>query len=286
MKYKKTIGESTRLYEKVPFFAAEEEATEEPEAGVKEASLEDEVEELVQAEIAKTKKISNLRNANGVEYAPWMGISAKDEEMIRSNMRAKAAARRARKEQETNVSGNLYLDSQAQELSGTGLNYKVRGTDVELEWATKTEKGTAGFVVKRRAAKTEDFEVIGKCLIYFNPVEVSANRIPFSTNFDFLARFYFKKESYTNYGPLVSKGAEGGVYRYLDDTTAPGGWVYRISEVDTNGVEADLCQCLVEIETEEEQKAAVIAAVGFGVLAAGALGAGLLLDPLNGSGSF
>lgn len=191
MKYKKTIGESTRLYEKVPFFAAEEEATEEPEAGVKEASLEDEVEELVQAEIAKTKKISNLRNANGVEYAPWMGISAKDEEMIRSNMRAKAAARRARKEQETNVSGNLYLDSQAQELSGTGLNYKVRGTDVELEWATKTEKGTAGFVVKRRAAKTEDFEVIGKCLIYFNPVEVSANRIPFSTNFDFLARFYF-----------------------------------------------------------------------------------------------
>lgn len=220
---------------------------------MKEASLEDEVEELVQAEIAKTKKISNLRNANGVEYAPWMGISAKDEEMIRSNMRAKAAARRARKEQETNVSGNLYLDSQAQELSGTGLNYKVRGTDVELEWATKTEKGTAGFVVKRRAAKTEDFEVI---------------------------------ESYTNYGPLVSKGAEGGVYRYLDDTTAPGGWVYRISEVDTNGVEADLCQCLVEIETEEEQKAAVIAAVGFGVLAAGALGAGLLLDPLNGSGSF
>lgn len=246
-------GESTRLYEKVPFFAAEEEATEEPEAGVKDVSLEDEVEELVQAEIAKTKKISNLRNANGVEYAPWMGISAKDEEMIRSNMRAKAAARRARKEQETNVSGNLYLDSQAQELSGTGLNYKVRGSDVELEWATKTEKGTAGFVVKRRAAKTEDFQVI---------------------------------ESYTNYGPLVSKGAEGGVYRYLDDTAAPGGWVYRISEVDSNGVEADLCQCLVEIETEEEQKAAVIAAVGFGVLAVGTVAAGLLLDPLNGSGPF
>jgi hypothetical protein len=37
-----------------------------------EVSLEEEVEEMVQAEIQKTKKMSNLRNEKGVEYAPWM----------------------------------------------------------------------------------------------------------------------------------------------------------------------------------------------------------------------
>jgi hypothetical protein len=37
-----------------------------------EVSLEEEVEEMVQEEIRKTKKMSNLRNEKGVEYAPWM----------------------------------------------------------------------------------------------------------------------------------------------------------------------------------------------------------------------
>jgi hypothetical protein len=37
---------------------------------VSEKSLDEEVEEMVQAEIGKTKKMSNLRNEKGVEYAP------------------------------------------------------------------------------------------------------------------------------------------------------------------------------------------------------------------------
>ena len=123
---------------------------------------EEEVEMLVQKELKKNKRMSNLRNANGVDYAPWMNISAEDEAEIRQLMKEKNAARRAREEQEKSVSGNLYLDSQAQELSGTGLNHKIIDGAVELEWATKSEKGTKGFVVKRRAAKTNDFYVIGK----------------------------------------------------------------------------------------------------------------------------
>ena len=70
--------------------------------------------------------VSNLRNQNGVDYAPWMQISATDEAKIRQIVKEKAEARRKRKLQEQEVQGTLFLDSQAQELSGLGLKTKVR----------------------------------------------------------------------------------------------------------------------------------------------------------------
>ena len=213
-------------------------------------SLEDEVEGMVQEEIAKVKKASNLRNANGVEYAPWMAISEEDEAKIRVLMRERAEARRRRKEQEKSVSGNLYLDSQAQELSGTGLKYKVvDATSVELEWATKAETNTKGIIIKRRPAKTQDFDTIA---------------------------------SFDTWAPLMSKGPTGGVYRFLDTKAGTGGWVYRISECDNYGSESDLCQCLVEVQTQDEQKAGLIAGVSIAVIAVSAALAGLLLDPYAG----
>ncbi|KAL9184917.1 hypothetical protein ACHAXT_002694 [Thalassiosira profunda] len=221
------------------------------EAELDALTMEEEVERLVQKELGKTKKMSNLRNEAGVEYAPWMGISEAEENKIRTLMRDKTEARRKRQEQERDVSGNLFRDSQAQELSGTGLSYKIVDGEVELTWATQRESDTKGFLVKRRAAKTNDYETIA---------------------------------SYKEWGPLASKGTEGGIYRYLDSTVTPGGWVYRVSEEDSLGNQADICQCLVEVETEGEQRAAVIAGVGFGVVAVAAVVAGLVLDPMNGSG--
>eukprot|EP00593_Proboscia_inermis_P011953 CAMPEP_0171299146 /NCGR_PEP_ID=MMETSP0816-20121228/7936_1 /TAXON_ID=420281 /ORGANISM="Proboscia inermis, Strain CCAP1064/1" /LENGTH=287 /DNA_ID=CAMNT_0011774697 /DNA_START=49 /DNA_END=912 /DNA_ORIENTATION=+ len=247
---------------KVPFFADENVDTEEEAKAVapspsvvetieeKEMTLEEEVDMLVEEEMKKSSKMSNLRNANGVDYAPWMGIDEEEETMIRSQVKAKSAARRARQEQEKSVSGNLYLDSQAQEISGTGLTTKVIDGKVELEWATKSENDTKGFVVRRRPAKTEDFTVIA---------------------------------SYKDFGPLVSKGSDGGVYRFLDKSTTPGGWVYRITECDQNDIESDLCQCLIDVQTDAEQRGAVIAAVGFAIFAIGATAAGVLLDPMNGN---
>jgi len=248
----------TCLSMNVPFFASEEKTEEAPATQTQEAvseealddmSMEEEVELLVQKELQKTKRMSNLRNEKGVEYAPWMGISEEKENEIRSLMRDKTEARRKRQLQEQDVSGNLFRDSQAQELSGTGLSYKILNGDVELTWATKTETDTKGFIVKRRAAKTNDYSVIA---------------------------------SYNDFGPLVSKGKGGGVYRYLDTTADPGGWVYRISEADSFGNEADVCQCLVEVETEAEQKGAIIAGVGFGVFAIATFVAGVAMDPMNG----
>lgn len=239
---------------KIPFFGspASSGGSSSSSASSNTADLDDEeaeIERLVQQEMKKTKKISNLRNAKGVDYAPWMNVSEEDEEKIRKIMTDKAVARRKRQEQEKKVSGALLFDSQAQELSGVGLKSKVIGEDVELEWATNAETNTLGFEVKRRAAKTEDFEVIA---------------------------------SYKDFGPLQSKGSDGGVYRYLDTTAGVGGWVYRITECESNGRTSDLSQCLVEVQTAEEQRGAIIAAVSIGVLFAGLVVAGVLLDPNGG----
>lgn len=227
-------------------FFAKEAPEETPDDVVADVVLseDEEVELLVEAEMRKTVKAGKLSTKAGVEFAPWMKEG--DEKQVRAIMKEKAAARRKRQVEEQSVSGNLYYDSQAQELSGTGLNAKVINGEVELEWATKSERNTKGYLVKRRPAKTEDFSVIA---------------------------------SYEDWGPLVSKGTDGGVYRFLDTSASPGGWVYRVSECDEGGRESDLCQCLIEVQTEDEQKAALFAGVGFAVLLIGAVFAGLVLDP-------
>lgn len=238
---------------KVPFFAANaaEESTPAPAApaDATEKSLDEEIEDLTKEEVSKMKRASNLRNANGVDYAPWMNIDAEGEAKIRQVMKEKAEARARRQEQERQVSGALLMDSQAQELSGGGLRSKVINGEIELEWATSAEANTKGFLIKRRPARTEEFEVIA---------------------------------SYEDWGPLASKGAEGGQYRYLDTNVSPGGWVYRITECENSGTENDICQALVEVQTEDEQKGAVIAAVSIGVIGIAALAAGILLDPVGG----
>lgn len=243
-----------------PFFASEpeEEAAAAPAAALKEPTdeeadkmtLEEEVEQLTAVEVRKMKRASNLRNANGVEYAPWMNITPEAEAEIKTVMKQKAEARRKRKDQEAGVSGALLMDSQAQELSGGGLNIKVLSdNEVELTWATSSETSTKGFAIKRRAARTEEFETI---------------------------------VSYETWGPLASKGVEGGQYSFIDDNIYPGGWVYRITECETNGSENDICQALVDVQTAEEQRGAVIAAAAISVLGVAAFAAGLLLDPNGG----
>jgi hypothetical protein len=210
---------------------------------VKEESEAEEIERLVQEEMKKTKRMSNLRNAKGVDYAPWMNISEEDEKKIRQIVAEKAAARRKRQAQEQSVSGALLMDSQAQELSGVGLSFKIVGEDVQLQWATSRESNTKSFLVKRRPAKTDGFQVIAE---------------------------------------LPSQGIDGGLYKYFDDGAGLGGWVYRVTEVEKSGRESDISQCLVEIQSKEEQQGAVIAAAGIVVLLVGLVVAGVVLDPNGG----
>jgi hypothetical protein len=103
-------------------------------------SLEEEVEMLAQEEINKIKRASNLHNADGVDYAPWMGINKDDEERIKQLPKELVSARRKFQEQEHDVSGALFSDRQ--EPSGTGLKTKIFDGEVELELVTNSEKDT------------------------------------------------------------------------------------------------------------------------------------------------
>jgi hypothetical protein len=150
-------------------------------------------------------------------------ISEEDEARIKQIMKERAGARRKRQEQERDVSGALFSDSQAQELSGTGLSEpRSLMAEVELERATNAEERyKADSLSSAGPTKTSEFTAVG---------------------------------SYKDWGPLQSKGPEGGVYRFLDSTSTPGSWVDRISDSpDLNGNENDVCQCLVDVQTPEEQ---------------------------------
>ena len=209
----------------------------------------DDMEQLVEEELETQKKMGKFTNERGFQYAPWLD-GGQDEQQIRQLLQEKENARQRRAEEEKETRGVLSSDSQAQELSGAGLRSKIiDGTMVELEWATANEKYTEGFLVKRRPVKTKEFQVIA---------------------------------SYQDYGPLQSKGLDGGVYRYLDNSgLEPGGYFYRITECEVGGLENDLSQCLVELQTEEEQRGAVIAAIGVVAVLLVAVIAGAVLDPVQ-----
>lgn len=206
-------------------------------------TLEEEVENMLKTEKEKASKLGKISSETGqTQFAPWMGqFGDEEEQKLRSILKEKAVARRKQR--------SSIRDSTVQELSGSGLRGTVvDGDSVELEWSTSSETNTNGYIVKRRPAKTEDFAVLA---------------------------------SYQNYGPLASKGVDGGVYRFLDDSVGPGGWVYRVSEVEKNGSENDLSQCLVEIQTAEEKAGQLIALAGLAVVAVAAVAAGVLLDPMQ-----
>ena len=67
----------------------------------------------------------------------------------------------------------------------------------------------------------------------------------------------------------------------MDEGVAPGGYMYRITECENNGNESDMSQCLVEIQTPEEQRGALLAVGLFGIVAAAAVAAGVILDPVQ-----
>ena len=133
--------------EKTPFFAESETEEKIDEKSLDEMTLEEEIQAMVSKEVAKTKLVSKLKTEDGVDYAPWMKISEEDEKKIYQTMKERAQARRSRQEQEKQVSGNLYLDSQAQELSGTGLKAKMMGTDVGARVGHQCGNGHQGIHV-------------------------------------------------------------------------------------------------------------------------------------------
>jgi len=139
--------------------------------------------------------------------------------------------------------GSLATDPQAQELAGVGLKYKSLGDELLLTWSTGSEPRNQGFVVRKRKGKTDEWVKVAD--YESHPAE------------------------------LTSKGAEGGDYSWLDKSPEPGTWIYRVSDIDKNGIQSDLSQTIVELQSEGEQRLQVAALIGliaflvvFGVIAA------------------
>jgi hypothetical protein len=192
--------------------------------------------------IAKTLK---LKSGSGADLVPWMN----DTDFEKIAQAKKDREERKNRQTESRVD-TMNLDPQASEQSGTGsLNSKVLSEEeVELRWSTEGEEGNAGFIVQRRPGGQNAFTDVA---------------------------------TFETAAQLRTKGPQGGDYVYLDDTVAPGTWVYRIVDVDTSGQKSAISQKLVEIESNSEQTQQLIVGIFFfGLAIAGVVG-GIVLDPLQ-----
>jgi hypothetical protein len=133
------------------------------------------------------------------------------------------------------------------EIQGSdGMKWRMTNNQVELQWLTSVEPGNQGFIIEKRPSYGGDF------------VEVA---------------------SFREVGSLVSKGPNGGNYRYLDPSTSSGSWIYRVKDLDGQGIQNLLCQCFVEVETEQEAKGQLAIAVGLAAILGTLFTVGFILDP-------
>jgi hypothetical protein len=196
----------------------------------------------------EAQKVANaLKSASGDgrELAPWMNIDP--EEIARA--KKEREERRLRQVESSRVD-SMSIDPQAAELSGMGgLSTKVLSEEeVELRWSTQNEEGNAGFIVQRRPGGTGAFTSI---------------------------------ETFEKAAQLRTKGPQGGDYVYLDDTAAPGTWVYRIVDCDEGGQKSAISQKLVEIESESEATQQFVVGIAIFAIAIGFFLLGVFADPLQ-----
>lgn len=221
---------------------------EEEEEFMDEEEYEQEQEKEQEKEMSPEAKkvINNMKSSTGVEFAPWMKI---DPEAI-AKAKKDRDERKARAASNSVKSDAMLLDPQAAELGGGGgLNSKVLSEDeIELRWSTADEAGNMGFIVQRRPGGTPEFSDL---------------------------------ESYEKFAPLRTKGPDGGDYIYLDDTVAPGTWVYRILDIDDKGRRSAVCQKLVEVDSVAEGTQTLLVGGVIALLALALVGAGIYEDPIQ-----
>lgn len=205
----------------------------------------EEAEIMAEAEIYKKQyKKTGLVNADGVPYAPWMDI----DEMAIEKARTLRAERKRAERKKSEADGSLWRDSTGGEVSGVGLKKKVVDGQVELEWTTGSEEDCVGFIVAKTAAGERTWQEVA---------------------------------SYKDWQPLASKGPNGGTYTYRDPTTELGTFYYRVSEVDASDNRLDLCQVLVDVQSDDEQAAAKVAVFGAVGVFLALVAAGSLIDPMQ-----
>ena len=127
-----------------------------------------------------------------------------------------------------------------------GMRWRMQDNQVDLAWGTGEEADNQGFVVEKRPSYGGDFAEIA---------------------------------SFREVSGLVSKGEQGGRYRYTDPSTAGGSWIYRVTDCDSKGKTNVLCQCFVEVQTETENQQQIVVAFAFAGLLVAASAVGYALNP-------
>jgi len=182
----------------------------------------------------------NLYGPDGRAYAPWMVGK------VAEKVSAKRVDSKSKREREAEFAGR------GAELSGVGgLQSKLLGDEVRLEFSVVDEEESKGYIISRRPGGSGDeaFQVIAD---YLTP------------------------------GAMLAAGNLNGEYSYVDGSVTPGSWVYKVQEEDAEGNKTYLSQTIIEVPSNSDKvKTLVSAAVLGGILTALTV-AGISLDPQNG----
>lgn len=181
----------------------------------------------------------NLYGPDGRAYAPWMVGMAEKVSVKRQDTKSK-------EQREAEWVGR------GAELSGVGgLESKLLGDEVRLEFSVVDEAESKGYIISRRPGGSGDeaFQVIA---------------------------------DYQTPGANLNAGMINGEYSYVDGSVTPGSWVYRVQEENLEGSKTYLSQTIIEVPSNSDKvKTLVSAAVLGGILTALTV-LGVSLDPQNG----
>eukprot|EP00968_Pinguiococcus_pyrenoidosus_P006142 scaffold407_cov251-Pinguiococcus_pyrenoidosus.AAC.31 len=249
----------------------------------------------------------------GVKYAPWMDIDEFAVEKVREVsprageggkprgfarlmqvLQERAAKRRAEKKR---AEGQMWADLSAGELSGIGLKKRFVDDKVSEAAACKngewggdlrgTRRGTGRTGVDhgsggrhrrlhreqdpRRREELADGGVLqGLAAAALQGTEWRHLHVSHGTG---------KRRQCNKCNPPDESASR--LRSWQDPTTELGSWYYRVTEENKNGGKADVCQLLVDVQSDSEKLAGKIAVLGFAGVVAALIAATSFIDPMQ-----
>jgi hypothetical protein len=185
---------------------------------------------------------ASMYGPDGKPYAPWMVGKVLED--------APKKARPKRTQDEV----DFMWAGRGAELSGAGgggLNARLLGDEVRLSFSVGKESNSKGYRITKRPGGSADDA-------------------------------YVLVADYLTPGANLNTGQINGDYSYVDGSTEPGVWVYRVQEEDMDGKRSTLSQTIIEVASNTDKIKTLVA----GGLIVAFLSAftflGQSVDPMNG----
>lgn len=190
------------------------------------------------------KIMSKMYNENGVAFAPWAVRQVNVQALVDAAVAEEIAEKTGIPIQKEKKVKTTVLD-RGEIQTAEGMQWRMKGSLVELGWQTAAEVNSVGFTIEKRPSYGGDFQEVA---------------------------------SYNEVTLLKSKGPSGGRYFYTDMSTGTGSWIYRVLDCEPNGKKNPLCQCFVEVQTEGEAKGQTAITIGLVAVFSAFLAAGYFFD--------